>query len=53
MRPNWDEYFMASAFLASFRSHDEQSKVGAVLVNSENKKSDEEEQIEAYGPRRG
>ena len=37
MRPNWDEYFMASAFLASFRSHDEQSKVGAVLVNSEKK----------------
>ena len=37
MRPNWNEYFMASAFLASFRSHDDQSKVGAVLVNSERK----------------
>lgn len=37
MRPNWDEYFMASAFLASFRSHDDESKVGAVLVNSEKK----------------
>jgi|TARA_R110002074_G_scaffold245206_2_gene417115 deoxycytidylate deaminase len=37
MRPNWHEYFMASAFLASFRSHDDQSKVGAVLVNSERK----------------
>ena len=37
MRPNWDEYFMASAFLASFRSHDTQSKVGAILVNSQRK----------------
>ena len=37
MRPTWDEYFMASAFLASFRSHDTQSKVGAILVDSEKK----------------
>ena len=37
MRPDWDQYFMASAFLTSFRSHDAESKVGAILVNSEKK----------------
>jgi dCMP deaminase len=37
MRPGWDETFMASAFLSSFRSHDEESKVGAIIVNSEKK----------------
>lgn len=32
MRPDWNTYFMASAFLASFRSHDAESKVGSILV---------------------
>ena len=37
MKLSWDESFMASAFLSSFRSHDKESKVGAVIVNSEKK----------------
>ena len=37
MRPDWNQNHMASAFIASFRSHDTQSKVGAVLVNKEKK----------------
>ena len=35
MRPSKDQDFMASAFLSAFRSHDSQSKVGAILVNTE------------------
>ena len=34
MRPSKDQDFMASAFYYAFRSHDTQSKVGAVLVNA-------------------
>lgn len=34
MRPSKDQDFMASAFSYAFRSHDMQSKVGAVLVNA-------------------
>jgi len=33
MRPSKDRDFMASAFHYAFRSHDLQSKVGAVIVN--------------------
>jgi deoxycytidylate deaminase len=33
MRPSKDRDFMASAFNYAFRSHDLQSKVGAVIVN--------------------
>lgn len=36
MRPNWDQYFMAMAHLASVRSHDEQTQVGCVIVNEKN-----------------
>lgn len=36
MRPNWDQYFMAMAHLASVRSHDEQTQVGCVIVNDKN-----------------
>lgn len=36
MRPNWDQYFMAIAHLASVRSHDEQTQVGCVIVNDKN-----------------
>ena len=35
MRPSKDQDFMASAFSYAFRSHDTQSKVGAVLVNAQ------------------
>lgn len=35
-RPSWDEYFMEIAFVASKRSHDPQTKHGAVIVNKEN-----------------
>jgi len=34
---SWDEYFMGVAFLASFRSKDPNSQVGACIVSSENK----------------
>lgn len=34
---SWPEYFMASAFLASKRSKDPSSQVGACIVNNENK----------------
>jgi dCMP deaminase len=37
MRPDWDAFHMASAFLTSFRSPDSESKVGAVIVNSKNR----------------
>lgn len=33
----WDEYFMAIAFLASMRSKDPCTQVGACIVNSENR----------------
>ena len=34
MRPlDWDEYFMAMAHLAAFRSKDPNTKVGACIVN--------------------
>ncbi|CAH0560212.1 unnamed protein product [Brassicogethes aeneus] len=33
---NWDEYFMATAFLAAKRSKDPCSQVGACIVNNEN-----------------
>lgn len=36
MRPDWDQYFMAMAHLASVRSHDEQTQVGCVIVNDKN-----------------
>ena len=36
MRPDWDQYFMAMAHLASVRSHDEQTQVGCVIVNNKN-----------------
>lgn len=32
---NWDEYFMAMAHLAAFRSKDPNTKVGACIVNPE------------------
>jgi dCMP deaminase len=32
-RPNWDTFFMSLAYLVSQRSPDEQTKVGAVLVD--------------------
>lgn len=35
-RLNWDQYFMAMAHLSSVRSHDEQTQVGCVIVNSDN-----------------
>jgi len=31
---NWDEYFMKMAYLASYKSKDESSKIGAVLVKN-------------------
>lgn len=34
---NWEEYFMATAFLAAKRSKDPSSQVGACIVNEENK----------------
>lgn len=33
----WHEYFMASAFLVAKRSKDPVTRVGAVIVNQENK----------------
>ena len=33
----WDEYFMAVAFLSAQRSKDPSSQVGACIVNEENK----------------
>ena len=33
---NWDEYFMLQAMIASFRSKDPSTKVGAVFVDSNN-----------------
>lgn len=33
-RPNWDEYFMAMAYVASARSHDRDTRHGAVVVNT-------------------
>jgi|TARA_Y100000310_G_scaffold207268_2_gene207751 dCMP deaminase len=36
VRPPWDQYFMGLAHYASIRSHDEQTKVGCVIVNNEN-----------------
>ena len=35
-RPPWDQYFMGLSHYASIRSHDEQTKVGCVIVNNEN-----------------
>jgi len=35
-RPSWDEYFMEMAFVASKRSHDPQTKHGALIVNKHN-----------------
>ena len=34
---SWDEYFMAVAKLAGFRSKDPNSQVGACIVSSDNK----------------
>lgn len=34
-RVDWDQYFMSIAHLVSVRSHDEQTQVGCVIVNSE------------------
>ncbi|MCR4911496.1 MAG: dCMP deaminase family protein [Bacilli bacterium] len=34
---NWDEYFMGMAVLSALRSKDPSTKVGAVIVNDENK----------------
>lgn len=34
---SWDEYFMGVAILSSYRSKDPNTKVGACLVNSDNK----------------
>lgn len=34
MRPDWDEYFLNMAHLASSRSPDEQTKVGCIIVNA-------------------
>lgn len=31
-RPDWDEYFMAMAFMAACRSHDGQTKHGCIIV---------------------
>lgn len=35
-RPNWDDYFMALAFVISQRSIDPHSKLGTVVVDSDN-----------------
>lgn len=35
-RPDWDSYFMALAFVASTRSKDQETKHGAVIVNTRN-----------------
>jgi len=34
---SWDEYFMSLAVLTSYRSKDENTKVGSVLVSNDNK----------------
>ena len=34
-RPDWDQYFLSIAHVASVRSHDEQTKVGCVIVNQD------------------
>ena len=34
---SWDEYFMGVALLASMRSKDPSTTVGACIVNSDNK----------------
>ena len=34
---SWDEYFMGIALLSAMRSKDENTQVGACIVNSENK----------------
>ena len=34
---SWDEYFMAFAFLAAKRSKDPNTKVGACIVNQDNR----------------
>jgi dCMP deaminase len=36
MRPPWEQYFMGIAHYVSIRSHDEQTKVGCVIVNEDN-----------------
>lgn len=36
MRPPWEQYFMGLAHYSSIRSHDEQTKVGCVIVNEDN-----------------
>lgn len=35
MRPDWDNYFLNIAHLASSRSPDEQTKVGCLIVNQD------------------
>lgn len=35
--PNWDQYFMAMAHLAAFRSKDPNTQVGACIVNKQNR----------------
>ena len=37
VRPHWDNYFLAQAFLAAQRSHDANTKNGAVIVDTSNK----------------
>jgi len=34
---NWDEYFMSIAYIASLRSKDNRTKVGACIVNPKNR----------------
>ena len=36
IRPTWDQYFMGLAHYVSITSHDEQTKVGCVVVNKDN-----------------
>ncbi len=36
-RPTWDEYLMAFAELASTRSHDSETKHGAVIVDPDHR----------------
>lgn len=35
-KPSWDEYFIGMAFVVSLRSHDSQTKHGAVIVDINN-----------------
>lgn len=37
VRPSWNEYFLRIAAVISSRSHDEQTKVGAVIVDAHNR----------------